>query len=1133
MTIRNLPAGIAPPAYLESLHQNDRFKDCRELYTSTQAQIPLQVQARKEQKERRPGEPESQQPEPPREPPVEVLEGLRDAVQKHRQVLLIGKPGSGKTTALRRLVWEGVSAWARGRVDDQDSPIPVFVELRGRDGKSAKAVLEWIQDALEMHDQDISPDEIEQLLKQDQLLLLFDGVNEASSESVSALDAFRERYPKTPMIFTTRELGAGQVLGVEKKLEMVPLSVEEMRSFIDKRLRGESEKLINAMGDRLRELAETPLLLNMFCEVYKPEQPIPQNRGELFRQFAQLYDERHKRRCQYEAIAYPDFYDFRDEVLQQLAFEMMQGHEKPEGLLLQIDRTDAEKLIERVFHQRGVADAPTKVKKWLDGLVRFHLLQVASHPNQIEFHHQLFQEYYAAEALLPKLADLTEDQLKCHYLNYLKWTEPLAMTLALEPQEAQSLKVVKLALETDWMLGARLIGEAQQDFQYQLIELITALEVPDHLEVELLELTHAEVAIVNLTKLAKAQDPDVRGSAVEALLNIGGEKSTSIIFQALEDPEAYVRWRAAEALGRIGSEKALQVLSENLQHPNNSIRQSAINALGQIGNEASILLLCSVLRDPDTEVRWSASQALKNVGSEKTIPRLQIALNNQDSNTRLNAALGLGHLGNEAGLFELLKALNHSDPNIRSSVVEAFGKISGENAVYALKQALQDPDKEVRICAVWAFQEIGNNQAIAGLSQALQDPEYEVRHEAASLLEDIRIEQKISDLRQEVSNPNIAIYMDNNLIPGVKKAEISEIIKALKNSDAAARINAISDLEFIKNDQSFMFLCEALRDSDAGVRERAARALLYNGSQQAILVLRQTLLDPEERVRWQAAQTLGHLGDERAIPTLLENLDASDVFLSWRAAAALVSIGSEQVIGTLIQELQSQSPYFLSGAASVFRMISSRALNGKKVGLEKAIAPLWQARMKHPDEREIGEAIAAIQSRCGFYNYDLYQQAQELEKNLNMSGSDNDSLGGVHKKLDSIESKVDAMSDEPKRVIHTQKYFEKVETYNENNYASDPKFSESLTEILRILETLQQQNPTATTEQANAIIEAEFREIQLHQPDRWKLLRQQLLNRERWFNGGKSALVEAAQSLSNTIGLNVLIAFLDGFSADD
>lgn len=35
--------------------------------------------------------------------------------------------------------------------------------------------------------------------------------------------------------------------------------------------------------------------------------------------------------------------------------------------------------------------------------------------------------------------------------------------------------------------------------------------------------------------------------------------------------------------------------------------------------------------------------------------------------------------------------------------------------------------------------------------------------------------------------------------------------------------------------------------------------------------------------------------------------------------------------------------------------------------------------MKHPDEQAIGEAIAAIQSHCGFYNYDLYQQAQTQE----------------------------------------------------------------------------------------------------------------------------------------------------------
>jgi predicted NACHT family NTPase len=35
-----------------------------------------------------------------------VLEGIRKCVKEHRQVLLVGRPGSGKSTTLARLLWE-------------------------------------------------------------------------------------------------------------------------------------------------------------------------------------------------------------------------------------------------------------------------------------------------------------------------------------------------------------------------------------------------------------------------------------------------------------------------------------------------------------------------------------------------------------------------------------------------------------------------------------------------------------------------------------------------------------------------------------------------------------------------------------------------------------------------------------------------------------------------------------------------------------------------------------------------------------------------------------------------------------------------------------------------------------------
>jgi len=101
-------------------------------------------------------------------------------------------------------------------------------------------------------------------------------------------------------------------------------------------------------------------------------------------------------------------------------------------------------------------------------------------------------------------------------------------------------------------------------------------------------------------------------------------------------------------------------------------------------------------------------------------------------------------------------------------------------------------------------------------------------------------------------------------------------------------------------------------------------------------------------------------------------------------------------------------------------------------------------------------------------------------------------------------------------------------------YASDPAFAGALTEIIQILTRLQQNHPTATKAEVEEIIEAEFEEIRVNQPNKWQTFRRQLLNRERWFNGGKAALEEAAKHyMDNNVFGKAGLAFLEGFSADE
>ncbi|NJP08211.1 MAG: hypothetical protein HC866_01000 [Leptolyngbyaceae cyanobacterium RU_5_1] len=288
-------------------------------------------------------------------------------------------------------------------------------------------------------------------------------MNEIPSNDLETdVQQFRGKYTQVPMIFTSRELG------IEHKLEMCALTEPQMRSFVEKYLPDYADELLRQLRDRLRELAETPLLLKLLCEIY--DQPDPrlfekvgdlQSKGELFR----AVDRKYNTWKTGEGVRTTEkFWKWNKELLGGLAFAMLQADGSPTGKWLQCDRAIAEQILERFLRDRVTAPGE-KAKDWLQDLLNHHLLQVAVNPNQIEFRHQLLQDYYAAEYVLLQLKNINDTQLQRNYLNLLKWTEPLAMMAALIPDEIYATRLVKQALEIDWKLGARLAGNVQPKFQ--------------------------------------------------------------------------------------------------------------------------------------------------------------------------------------------------------------------------------------------------------------------------------------------------------------------------------------------------------------------------------------------------------------------------------------------------------------------------------------------------------------------------------------------------------------------------------------------------------------------------------------------------------------------------------------------
>ena len=422
-----------------------------------------------------------------------VIEGLRKYAQSH--VLLIGRPGSGKSTALLRVLLESAqnhleinfqansesrlkttefstnsqfqltSAMRQGIDSLADSgeneQIPILVELRFY----KTSIIDLIRDFLKRHQLKLEIAEIEELLFAGKFILLIDGVNELPSEAARQdLQKFRQDYQQTtPMIFTTRDLGVGGDLGIAKKLQMQPLTEAQMREFVCGYLPEQGEEMLKQLSGRLRELGETPLLLMMLCSVFASNQnKVPANLGSVFRRFTEIYDNKFKQ----DIPVTDESRRWWKRLLQQLAWVMTKGESKTE-ILVAIPIQEARDILTRFLKEQDYHQ-PRDAEKWLDDLLKHHLIQLGA-DNQIQFRHQLLQEYYAAERLLAELPKLSDDELQWKYLNYLKWTEVVALMMQLVDKQCQAVGLVKLALEVDWQLGARLAGEVKEEWQEKLL----------------------------------------------------------------------------------------------------------------------------------------------------------------------------------------------------------------------------------------------------------------------------------------------------------------------------------------------------------------------------------------------------------------------------------------------------------------------------------------------------------------------------------------------------------------------------------------------------------------------------------------------------------------------------------------
>ena len=225
------------------------------------------------------------------------VESLDDALELHPQIVLLGAPGAGKSTTLRRLIWN----LAKMKQNSSKGPIPLLLNLSDWQNKVSPDPKNKIEEPLSVEEWIVKKWPLETdpqpLLKSGEVLLCLDGLNEMGEGTEKRIKLLRTwiHGPTGAKNIVVSCRKDDYLDNVSLKLDLPIVTVEKMdeatiRKFTENHLQDKAPLFLKKIFSKQETArnAQNPYFLECMVNFFNESGTLPENTGFLLQQLAEI-----------------------------------------------------------------------------------------------------------------------------------------------------------------------------------------------------------------------------------------------------------------------------------------------------------------------------------------------------------------------------------------------------------------------------------------------------------------------------------------------------------------------------------------------------------------------------------------------------------------------------------------------------------------------------------------------------------------------------------------------------------------------------------------------------------------------------------------------------------------------------